>query len=116
MALVLRTPPGVAEADDPRALEYFHRALHDMLRLIGTTTVDMGSISAGGIATFTITVTGARVGQNQTVQVTPPAAIEAGLVWAGYVSSNDVVTVRVHNTTGGAVNPASATWGCRVMP
>jgi len=42
--------------------------------------------------------------------VQAPAAIEAGLTWSGFVSAADTVKVRVHNNTGGAVDPASASW------
>ena len=116
MAIPIRKPPGPADQQNARAQEYFQQDVYQALRLVGTTTVDLGSISAGAVTTLTITVTGARIGKAQTVQVAAPSAIEAGLVWCGVVSADDTVTVRVHNTTGGAINPVEATWGCRVMP
>lgn len=79
----------------------------------GSATVDLGSIAAGAIATFTITVTGAAAGD--TVYVGPPSTIEAGLTWCAFVSAADTVTVRVHNTTAGAIDPASATWKAKVV-
>jgi hypothetical protein len=115
MAQPVRRPPGPADEKNPRGQEYFNHEVYRTLALVGTATVDVGSISAGAIATFTITVSGALADMQQTVQLAPPSAIESGLVWCGFVSADDTVTVRIHNTTGGAVNPVSATWGARVM-
>lgn len=62
---------------------------------------------------LTITVTGAAVGDS--VLVGPPAAIEANLTWAAFVSAADTVTIRVSNPTAGDINPASATWRATVL-
>lgn len=43
------------------------------------------------------------------------AAIEAGLVWVAFVSSAGNIKLRIHNTTGGGVTPASATWKFTVL-
>lgn len=57
---------------------------------------------------LTVAVTGARDGD--IVTVTPPAAsVAAGMGWAGWVSANDVVTVRAFRVTG-TPNPASGTF------
>jgi hypothetical protein len=112
----LRLPPGTAELKDTRALEYFLAALHAMMSPIGTVTIDLPSIAAGGIATFTIPVQGARPGQQQSVSLAPPDTVPAGLLWCGYVSGQDTVTVRVYNTTGSAIDPPAATWGASVRP
>jgi len=116
MGLIHRKPPSVSEINDFRAREIFDEHTYQCLRLVGSTTVDVASIAAGAIATFTITVKGAKADEEHAVALAPPSAIEAGLVWSGFVSADDTVTVRLHNTTGGAVNPASATWGARVFP
>jgi hypothetical protein len=116
MGLVHRKPPSASEVHDFRARERFDDDTHRFLSLVGTTTVDMGSISAGAITTFTITVNGALADQQHAVCLAAPSAIEAGLVWCGFVSADDTVTVRVHNTTGSPINPASGDWGCRVLP
>lgn len=115
MAKSVRRPPGPADDKNSRAQEYFFHEVYCTLSLVGTTTVDVGSISAGAIGTFTITVTGALADMQQTVHLGAPSAIESGLTWCGFVSADDTVTVRLHNTTGSPINPASATWGCRVM-
>jgi len=77
-----------------------------------TATLDFPSIGANDTAALTMTVTGAAVGDS--VELGAPSTIEAGLVWCGFVSATNTVTVRVHNTSGGAVDPASATWRATV--
>ena len=77
-------------------------------RLTATATLDFPSIAADGIAELTVTVTGATAGNP--VMLGPPAAIEAGLTWSGFVSAADTVTIRLHNTSSAAVDPASASW------
>lgn len=75
-------------------------------------TLDFSSISAGAIGTATITVDGATGGD--LVVLGPPSSIEAGLVWSGFVSADDTVTIRLYNTTGSPIDPASATWNVQV--
>lgn len=116
MAYIHRKPPGPSEEKDFRAKERFDEDTYRCLKMVGTVTTDIGSISAGAIATFTIPVNGAKVDAQHQVALSPPSTIDSGLTWSGFVSADDVVTVRVHNTTGGAINPASATWGARVFP
>jgi hypothetical protein len=79
----------------------------------GSATLDFPSIAADDEDELTITVTGATVGS--AVVLGPPSGIEAGLVWCGYVSALNTVTVRVRNTTAGAIDPASATWKAAVI-
>ena len=71
-------------------------------------TLDFPSIASNATAELTVTVTGATAGNS--VSLGPPASIEAGLTWCGYVSAADTVSIRVHNITGGALDPASGTW------
>jgi hypothetical protein len=82
--------------------------------LSASTTLDFPSIATQDSTELTVTVTGAAVGN--AVQLAPPSSIESGLTWSGYVSAADTVTVRVVNATGGAIDPASATWGVIVTP
>ena len=116
MGKLHRKPPGAGEVHDFRARERFDQDTYDTLRFVGSTTVDMGSISAGAVTTFTITVTGALADEAFAVCLAPPSTIESGLVWCGFVSADNTVTVRVHNTTGSPINPASGVWGCRLFP
>lgn len=80
--------------------------------LDGSGTLDFPSIAAGAIAELTVTVVGAAAGD--VVHLGPPATLEAGLMASARVSATDTVTIRVHNTTGGAVDPVSATWRVRI--
>ena len=116
MAKKLRPSPGVSEADDARAKEYFENDVEKFLSMVGSTTVDVANILAGAIGSFTVTVTGARPDMQQTVQVGLPSAINTGLIIWGNVTADDTVTVYLYNRTGGAIDPASATYGVRVMP
>ncbi|MGP3914307.1 hypothetical protein [Nonomuraea sp. 10N515B] len=81
--------------------------------LFASASLNFGSIAAAGQLELTIAVTGAAVGD--TVALAPPAAVEAGLVWAGRVSAANTVTVRLANITAAAVDPAAATWGVTVF-
>lgn len=74
--------------------------------------LDFLSVAAGATAELTVSVTGAVVGG--VVSLGPPASLEAGLVAFGRVSAADTVTVRLLNTTGSAIDPASATWAAEV--
>lgn len=81
--------------------------------LTATAALDFASVAAGATAELTITVTGAAA--NDGVVLGPPTTISAGLNWNGYVSAANTVTVRIHNTTGVAIDPASATWRATVI-
>jgi hypothetical protein len=77
--------------------------------LSATGSVDFASMAAGGTDTKTLTVTGAATGD--TVVLGPPANTDtAGMTWSAYVSVSNTVTIRVHNESGGVLDPASATW------
>ena len=78
------------------------------LALVGSASIDFASISAGAVGTQSVTVTGAKTGD--VVALGPPSGINANLIWSGYVSAADTVTIRLYNPTGGAIDPASATW------
>lgn len=79
----------------------------------GSATLDFPSIAAGATSELTITVTGAATGE--AVSIGPPSTLNAGLQVTGYVSAANTVTVRVYNSTGSAVDPASATWKAIVV-
>ena len=115
MAVPLIAPPGVSDLKNFRALESWHQAVHAMLKLTGSRTIDVGSIAAGATGSLTVTVTGARADAGQTVQVGLPSAIDTGLVPWGTITADDVVTVYLYNRTGSPIDPASATYYVRVM-
>jgi len=81
--------------------------------LTGSNTLDFGSIASLGLEDLTITVTGAAVGDE--VALGLPAAPTSGIIFNTFVSAADTVTVRAHNYTAGAIDPASATYSVRVF-
>lgn len=70
------------------------------------------ALTAGQVATAAVTVQGAVVGQ--TVSVTPNTYPGDGVVWDGYVSAANTVTVRI--TAVVAVTPTASTYNIRVLP
>lgn len=78
-----------------------------------TATLNFPSISSNHSEELTMTVTGAATGD--IVMLGAPSAIESNLTWCGYVSAADTVTVRLHNSSSGGVDPASATWKATVI-
>jgi hypothetical protein len=116
MAQRLTAPPGVSDMQNFRAREAFDQALEAHGKLVGSTTVDVASIAAGAIGTVTITVTGARADMGMTVAVGLPSTISTGLVPWGNVTADDTVSIFLYNRTGGAIDPASATYYAWVRP
>jgi len=78
--------------------------------LRGTVAIDPASIATDAVSSQTFTLTGAVVGDS--IEVNPPAAgLTAGLVVSHvYVSAADTITIVFHNTTGDAIDEASASW------
>jgi len=112
MSEKITRPP---RTDDPEDLRDFLEQVERQLNLVGTTTVNVGNIVAGETATFTISVIGCRLDRQQAVVLAAPSAIETNLIWCGFVSADDVVTVRLTCASTIDINPASATWGARVF-
>lgn len=81
--------------------------------LTNTATLDFPSIAANSSQSLTITVTGAVTGD--VVALAPPAAIAAGLIWGGYVSAANTVTIRLANLTASAIDPVSQSWTARIL-
>jgi parallel beta-helix repeat protein len=71
--------------------------------------IDIASIPANTTVNVNMTIVGVDVNY-WTVLVSPEGAPEAGLVWCGYVSAPDTVTIRVGNVTTGAIDPANRVW------
>jgi hypothetical protein len=81
--------------------------------LSATATLDFPSIGSNDTETLTITVTGAVAGDS--VFLGCPAGLDADLVFCASVTAADTVTVRMHNSTGSAIDPASATFRATVI-
>jgi hypothetical protein len=107
--------PRPPRGNDPDDLADFLEQVERQLTLVGSRTLDVGSILAGAVGTFTIPVIGCKVNQDQTVAISAPSALATNLLWCGCVTANDEVTVRVYNPTGSSIDPASGTWGARVF-
>lgn len=80
--------------------------------LSATASLNFPSIAANSVAALTMTVTGATTGSS--VEVGAPSTLEANLTFCGFVSAANTVTIRVHNGSGGAIDPAAATWRATV--
>ena len=103
-------------SEDQRQLGQWREQLYRMFQFVGTATGTPGLIGAGAVGVLNVSVIGCFKDQNQTVEIGAPSTIDAGLTWCGFVSANDVVTIRIHNGTGGGITPASLTWAARVTP
>jgi hypothetical protein len=62
---------------------------------VRSASLDFPSVAAGAAAALTINAPGARAGDP--VIVGAPAALPAGVIPVGFVSANDVVTIRIEN-------------------
>ncbi len=75
-----------------------------------TATYDPASLGAGAIVDNAVTVPGV-LSTDYCVAVVPPATLNAGLlVQSARVTANNTVTVRMFNSTAGALDAASGTW------
>lgn len=78
--------------------------------LSATSTPALGTINAGTVATFNITVTGADTGANQEAYASPDGDPGAGLIWSARVSGTNTVQVRVANPTSGNIITNNVLW------
>lgn len=84
-----------------------------MLFVSPTDTDGAGTFPSVAASELTITVPGAAVGD--VVALAPPSSIEDGLMWSGYVSAANTVTVRLLNFTGALIDPAAGTWQAAII-
>lgn len=83
----------------------------DAVRAAHTATAELtyGSIAAGASAVQSISVPGAQVGDGVVIGL-PAAGLAAGLIPVAWVAAAGSVSLRISNTTAGAVTPAVATY------
>lgn len=100
---------------DKKEIFAFLREIFTRHRTFGSFTWDPPNVPGATTVDTTLTTTnadvlkGLRVGQ--AVYVTPPSAINAGIVCGGaWVATDDTLTIRLGNVTAVAINPASGTW------
>lgn len=82
-------------------------------RLSGTATWDPASIADDAMTSTTVTVTNAKAGNAVAVGFSTP--VPAGALLVGSVTADNVVTVTLHNNTGGALDLASGTLTAQVF-
>lgn len=83
-------------------------------KLTGTITLDQGACAASTTTNSAgQTVTGAALGD--TVIITPPPTLDAGLMVSGYVSAADTVIIAFGNLTAGAINPSELTYSYTII-
>lgn len=80
--------------------------------LDGSVTHNVGSLVDGAGETFTITVTGAALGDFALASF--PGTL-SGMSVTAYVSAADTVSVRVQNESGSTIDLSSSTWRARVF-
>lgn len=111
LALVKTSDPGRLASVESVVATLMARA---ELMLGCSATLTWGALAAyGGNQALTISAAGAAVGD--AVVVTPPIGLASGIVYHGYVSAANVVTVRCTNCTSAAITPAAATWKVIVL-
>lgn len=81
--------------------------------LSGSATLDFPNTASNDQSDLTITVTGAVEGDVVAIGI-PNAATTQG-TFVGWVSAANTVTIRFHNTSGGAIDPASGTFKVNVL-
>ena len=85
------------------------RNMGDLFKILSASaTLDFPSVAAQGQQELTVSVVGAKTGSP--VAVSPPAALESGLVVNGRVTADDVVTIRLLNITGVSIDPVSGSY------
>lgn len=80
----------------------------EMLKNPTEATLDFPSIGANSTADLTITVEKANI--NDGVILGPPDTLPSSVSVTGFISATNQVTVRAHNSSGGSVDPPSATY------
>ncbi len=80
-----------------------------------TATLDFPNIAAQSTQTLTVALTGAKLDAANPARVVLGYAVTMGIIYDGYVSADDVVTVRAMNFTAGAINPASSIFSITVF-
>jgi hypothetical protein len=79
----------------------------------GTYTVTPGMVQANSTLDVIVAVPNAILGQQ--VLATPNVALESGIVWNAFVSSNGNISVRFANVTTASIAVSSASWNIGVI-
>ena len=85
----------------------------------GIVSIDPASIGAGGNGTVSVTsstvpaLSGIQTGDR--IFVTPPTALEDGLLFMGATAGPDAISIKIKNVSGGAVDGAAQNWSYFVI-
>lgn len=83
--------------------------------LCATATLDFPLVGAGATQDLTVTVKGVKTTDTTpVVSVGVPSGVTAGVVFHGFVSADDQVTVRCTNATAAGIDPASGVFRIEV--
>lgn len=83
--------------------------------LTATASLNFGSMAAGASDDLTVSVPRVSAADvSPVVSIGVPAGLTAGLVFHGWVSADDVVTVRATNASTGVINPGAAVFRVEV--
>lgn len=75
-----------------------------------TASLDFPNMAAGASADLTVTLSGVKAADPQAVvSIGLPTSWNSGLVFQGFVSNDDEVTVRCTNASTGGINPGALT-------
>jgi hypothetical protein len=99
------------DAEKPWIVAPFLREIHTRIKF-GSFTWDPGSLPGTSQSDTSMTgnaFMGLRAGMS--IHVTPPATLTAGVhVTGAWVANDNELTVRLYNSTGGAIDLGSGTW------
>lgn len=93
-------------------VNFFDDAAPSITGLVWSGSMDFPSIAAAASAVLTATITGAELGD--IVSVGLPANNSAGVIYQGYVSAANTVTIRATNITAAAIDPVTGVFRIRV--
>lgn len=93
-------------------VNFFDDVVPSITGLVWSGSLDFPSIATAASANLTATITGAELGD--LVSIGLPANNSAGVVYQGYVSAANVVTIRATNITLAAIDPATGVFRIRV--
>lgn len=105
---------GMFKRDDSGFLQYLDFRTGFRYRGVLNLSGSSANISAQGVETHTLTVTGAELGAY--VEVSYTAALNDALVLQAQVTATDTVTVRFHNPSSGTVSRATGYAVVNVLP
>ena len=76
----------------------------------GTQQYYGGNISGNSVATFNITVTGLSLANFNVIVIDTPDILNSAFIADGVVTADDIVSVKIHNTSNGTVEAITATY------